>query len=432
MGHAQPAVAPHLTKFSTGTKFTKLTSENLKPWSSFGSCLLLPSNLFYADSNRIHTKLPVPVPHFIIRLPSSLGPTACLAMDLVQGVTGAYLFEPQHEKRGPKARNSIGVAQHRVLQSMADIQITLAQFQALTSGHLRKFPYSEYECFMVDDFGSRSKADGFGVEGDPSYCTPLDFYTSMIAKRAQSLDTFGDLQYTTSAHKILNTIRENLSSCCNENPRFYLTNVDLGARNAIFDIRGFLQAMIDVDTLRFVPIEYSVQVPSGLGIEFFPDSTASVWRADNGSPSSHMRDYRVSLFGAGARLGQCNLGASFALQLRKDSAALIQGFQVVDEEDTNYNDEWLRSESVLRLTGQKSLPDSSISQNDVQTSVAGTPNQSSEQSIDTVDANSSIQIHLPIEPDLQLSSHSKEIEIPGSYHAMPEGNLSQISQGASD
>ena len=333
------------------------------------------ATLFYSDSNRTHTKLPVPVPHFIIRLPSSLGPTACLAMNLVQGVTGAFLFEPQHEKRGPKARNIVYVAQHRVLQSMAKIQITLAQFQAPTGGHLRKSPYSKYECFTMDDFGNRSKVDGFGVGGDPSYCTPLDFYTSMIAKQAQSLDTFGDRQYTTSAYRILNTIRENLSSFCNDNPCFYLINVDLGARNAIFDIRGFLQAVIDVDTLRFVPIEYAVQVPPGLGIDFFPDSAASVWRAGGESRSSHMREYRSSLCEAGARLEQPNLGARFASQLQKDSVALIQGFQVVDEEDKDYNDEWLRSESVLRLTGRETLTDSSPSQHDAR-SVAGTANQS--------------------------------------------------------
>ena len=61
-----------------------------REFEAFGSCLLLSSNLFYPDLNSIHTKLPVPAPLFIIRLPSSLGPTACLAMDLVQGVTAAF------------------------------------------------------------------------------------------------------------------------------------------------------------------------------------------------------------------------------------------------------------------------------------------------------------------------------------------------------
>ena len=187
--------------------------------------------------------------------------------------------------------------------------------------------------------------------------------TSMIAERTRNLDTIKNPQYTTSAHKILNTIEENMASCCSNEPCFYLTNVDLGARNAIFDTGGILQAIIDVDTLQFVPIEYAVQVPPGLGLEFFPNNTASVWRADNESRSSHMEDYTAFLFAAGALCEQCNLGAYFASPLEKDSAALIQGFEVVDEEDTNYNDGWLGSESVLRLKGQNSVTDTP---NDVQ------------------------------------------------------------------
>ena len=327
----------------------------MKPWSSFGLCLLLPSKLFYSDSNSIHTKLPVPTPHFIIRLPSSLGPTACLAMDLVSGFTGAYFFEPHHKLRNPRAQNYFDAAQHRVLQSMSIIQVTLAQFQAPTGGNLRKSLYSEYECFKVDESGNRSTVDGFGVGGDPSYGTSLDFYTSMIAKRARHLDTIEDLEYTTSAHKILNIIRENLSSCCNDKPRFYLTNVDLGARNAIFNIRGCLRAVIDVDTLRFVPIDYAVQVPPGIGLEFFPESASSVWRAGNESPSSLMELYGKYLFISGSGLGQFDLGTRFGARLLEDSVPLIQGFQVVDEEDANHNDEWLCSEPVLRLTGQKSV-----------------------------------------------------------------------------
>lgn len=165
-------------------------------------------------------------------------------MDLVQGIPGAYLSEPQHEKRCQRAQKSIHASQHRILHSMANIQITIAQFQARTGGYLRKSPYSEYECFKVDDIENLTTIDGFGVGGDPSDLTSLDFYTTMIAKRARRLDAIQDQEYTTSAHKILSIIKNNLSSCCNEKPCFYLTNVDLGPRNAIFDLRGFLQAVI--------------------------------------------------------------------------------------------------------------------------------------------------------------------------------------------
>lgn len=72
MGHAQPAapLAPHPTNSSTGTRFTKHSNENMKPWSSFGSCLLLPSKLFYSDSNSIHTNVqfPFPISLYVCRL----------------------------------------------------------------------------------------------------------------------------------------------------------------------------------------------------------------------------------------------------------------------------------------------------------------------------------------------------------------------------
>ena len=230
---------------------------------------------------------------------------------------------------------------------------------------LRKSPYSEHECFMVDNFGRHPAVHGFGVGGDPSYRTPFDFYTSRIAKRARYLDTVNNQPYTTSAHKILHTIKENMSSCCSNEPIFYLTNVDLGAGNTIFDIRGVLQAIIDVDTLRFVPIEYTVQVPVGLGLEFFPDSSGSVWRADDWSPSLRMQQYEAFLLKAGAHRGQYNRGAKFSIQLGQDRTTLIQGFEVVDGEDVDWNNGWLGTESVLRLIGRKSVTDSSSSQHDV-------------------------------------------------------------------
>lgn len=108
---------------------------------------------------------------------------------------------------------------------MAEIQIALAQFQAPAGEYLRNTPHSEYECFMVDDERNHSMVDGYGVNSDPNYRTPFDFYTAMIAQRAQGLDTITDPQYTTSAHKILNTIRGNVSSYGNDEPCFYLSSI---------------------------------------------------------------------------------------------------------------------------------------------------------------------------------------------------------------
>lgn len=63
----------------------------------------------------------------------------------------------------------------------------------------------------------------------------------------------------------------------------------------------------------------------------------------NQSLFSRIEHYQRFLFVAGARLGQVNLGVRFGKQLLEGSVPLIQGLQVVDEKDTNYNDERLRS-----------------------------------------------------------------------------------------
>lgn len=346
-------------------------------------------------------------------------------MDLVKGVNGAFLFDWQGN---PNTQQRIRAAQQQVLKSMANIQITLAQFQAAVGGHLRKSPYSEYECFKVDNCGNRFPVDGFGVGGDSSYRTPLDFYNSKITKRARRLDT-ENMQYATSALKILNTIKENMSSCCINEPRFYLTNVDLGAGNAIFDTHGVLQAIIDVDTLRFVPVEYAVQVPLGLGLEFFSDRATSVGRADNWSSLLRMRQYVTFLFKSGVRCGQSNLGTYFSIQLENESAALIQGLEVIEGEDADWNNGWLGSESILKLIGQNRVTDSSISKPNP---VAGAAKHSSKQSSVTLGANDFIHIQLSIGHSLQLPSDFTKMESPTTfytgwnYQAVPEGSLKDL------
>ena len=52
-------------------------------------------------------------------------------MDLVQGVSAAFLFSREHKERDLNVQKRIQASQHRVLTSMAEIQITLAQFQSL-------------------------------------------------------------------------------------------------------------------------------------------------------------------------------------------------------------------------------------------------------------------------------------------------------------
>lgn len=96
-------------------------------------------------------------------------------MNLVDGLPGDLLFEPQHEQRGPRAQNSIHISQQRILESMAEIQITVAEFQAPTGGNPRKSPYSKYQCFKFNGSENNFTVGGFGIGGDPSNRTSLDF-----------------------------------------------------------------------------------------------------------------------------------------------------------------------------------------------------------------------------------------------------------------
>lgn len=140
MTRVSPAtsLALHLTSLPTEARSTKPSNENLKPSSSFSSCLLLPINLFYSDTNSSPTKLLFPAPHFIVRSSSSLGPTKCLALDLVQGVTDAFIIDRQHDQGDPDIQRIVRRSQHRFLQAMAENQITLAQFQAPVGGYGKK------------------------------------------------------------------------------------------------------------------------------------------------------------------------------------------------------------------------------------------------------------------------------------------------------
>lgn len=75
----------------------------------------------------------------------------------------------------------------------------------------------------------------------------------MISKRARRLGIINNQKFTKSAHEILFIIKENMPSCYSYERCFYLKNFDQGTLNAILIIRSFLQAIIDVDALLFVP-----------------------------------------------------------------------------------------------------------------------------------------------------------------------------------
>ena len=127
MTRVSPAasLALHLTSLPTEVRSTKPSNENLKPSSHSVRVSYSQSTFFILIQNSSPTKLLFPAPHFIVRSSSSLGPTKCLALDLVQGVD-------------PDIQRIVRRSQHRFLQAMAEIQITLAQFQAPVGGYGKK------------------------------------------------------------------------------------------------------------------------------------------------------------------------------------------------------------------------------------------------------------------------------------------------------
>lgn len=76
-----------------------------------------------------------------------------------------------------------------------------------------------------------------------------------------------------------------------------------------FRYPGILYAIIDVVTLRFVPLQYAVQVPAGVGLEFFLYISSLVWRADKKSGSLQIQEYAASIFAASSCCKQLTLSS---------------------------------------------------------------------------------------------------------------------------
>lgn len=67
------SLTPHLTKTPMGIRFTKLFKREFEAMEFIRFVSLTSSKILYSDLNGVHTKLLVPAPHFITRLPSSRG-----------------------------------------------------------------------------------------------------------------------------------------------------------------------------------------------------------------------------------------------------------------------------------------------------------------------------------------------------------------------
>ena len=68
-------------------------------------------------------------------------------MDLVHGVTGAFILDQQHDTGNPEVQRTVRHSQHWVLQAMVGAHITLAKFQATVKGYLK---YSGADRTMAD------------------------------------------------------------------------------------------------------------------------------------------------------------------------------------------------------------------------------------------------------------------------------------------
>ncbi|MCJ1247021.1 hypothetical protein MMC30_004232 [Trapelia coarctata] len=303
---------------------------------------------------RKHVKLPVPMPHLVFELPTSIGPTACLVMDLVPGSHGSAFFDPRIEDEC----SSLGQAnfrfyQDRVLMSMARTQIRLAQFESSVAGRLGLYSGSGTRTPVVGDFV---------VEDDPDkdhefYKAPSDLFRSIIRNKGENIDDANQSEdLASSSRQVLSVVDANLPRLHDSRSRFFLSNVDLATHNAIFSLEGRLRAIIDVDKLFFVPIEVAVQPPAGFGLHLFSSTKTPIWRMSRKREPSYIMQYAQMLYQAGRECGNPPLGEKFATQLLADRTVVAAGLFVLDYKSHIYNTEWLASPAISKLTAQTSSP----------------------------------------------------------------------------
>ena len=281
-------------------------------------------------------------------------------MDFVGGIQGSEFFGSELLDAPPEKKVHYRMVQDRIIQSMAEAQLSFAQFQSPVGGVLRR--YKER-----DSVRQWVIKDDFGVVEDPTqhvkiYWTPVEYYQDAIGRRASDIEDCEECEWVKSSQQILEIIEANLLKLCSKKKAFYLAAIDLGGHNSIFDHDGHLQAIIDVDSLRFVPIEVAVQLPAQFGLYHYPVNDSWVWLADE-TPYCCPFIYAAKMYQAGKKYGLPELGSYLSGQIVAKTAFLVDGLYVIDEESTISNRFWLQSdmaaEYLISADAEEDVPSSS-------------------------------------------------------------------------
>ena len=275
-------------------------------------------------------------------------------MDFIGGISGSTFFDVISENgEWPDRREHYKPIQDRILRSMAEVQLVLAQFKAPVGGTLGKWENFSCRWPVGSEFGVIDQPDGH----HDFYMTPTEFFQDAVAHRANRFAAEDDSEYATSGKKILQIVDANYPKLCNGDGQFYLTNVDFGGHNAIFDWNGNLQAIIDIDALRFLPVEVAAQLPAQFGLHHHYTVDRWTWAYCEEKGLSYAAEYAKLIRQAGQDCGIASFGEFFASHVESEAAALVAGLFVLDDEQDWLNQSWLESDIVSRFPcGELSVP----------------------------------------------------------------------------
>ncbi|MCJ1352627.1 MAG: hypothetical protein MMC33_002611 [Icmadophila ericetorum] len=264
------------------------------------------------------TGLPVPTLHPIVTLETSYGEYRCLLMDLIPSADGEKFFSCV-TPTSPNLLDQLNEGKENVLRWMARIQLELACIQSPIGGPVTSPSPSYYiheiqtqkRHFTSQDYGGSPEAAKWSLE-------------------------------------VLRVFQSFLPLICEEKLRFYASYSDLGGRNCIFDWFGNLQALIDLDSVRYVPITKAVQLPRDVGLKFA--------LADDGEPKDPHRvsldHYTEIIREVGEEMDESELAEYFASQMSGYGANAALGYHVADMEYENLCKEWLECPAIIALQYQ--------------------------------------------------------------------------------
>lgn len=337
-------------------------------------------------------------------------------MDFVGGIQGSEFFGSELLDAPPEQKVHYRMVQDRIIQSMAEVQLGLAQFQSPVGGVLRRYKErdSVRQWLIKDDFG---------VVEDPTqrikiYRTPVEYYQDAIRRRADDIEDCEECQWVKSSQKILEIVDANLLQLCSKKKVFYLAAIDLGGHNSIFDHDGRLQAIIDIDSLRFVPIEVAVQLPAQFGLYHYPVNDSWVWLADE-TPYCCPLLYAAKMYQAGKKHGLPELGSYLSGQAVSKTAFLVDGLYVIDEESTISNNFWLQSDRAAEYSlsdaAEEDIPSSSpwIFPDPME------PPEEDQLEIDIISLAMSRLTHHVRPESVEASINALDLRLPAGYASIP-------------